>query len=895
MDHLIQCMGCMEFFDEEFGICPFCGYEIGTPPEDAYHMATGTILKERYIVGRVLGFGGFGVTYIGYDPVLERKIAIKEYLPGEFATRVPEQRTITIFSGEREEQFTSGRDKFIDEAQRLAKLKNVPGIVEVFDVFMENQTAYIVMELLEGETLKEHLNRETRMEPEEAKQILLSVLAALKEVHKIGIIHRDIAPDNIFLTKSGEVKILDFGAARYATTQHSKSLSVILKQGYAPVEQYRSKGDQGPWTDVYAAAATFYRMITGTLPEDAMERSAGDKLIPPSKLGITLTPAMENAVMNALNIKIVERTASAEQFIQELNADEVIRVKQSKDKLDIGKWPMGVKAVIAAGFAAIILFLTLLSTGVIHFDRNSWGQSNLPEGKTRVPNLINEELPTAQDRSSNAELILQILDKQYSADITENKVLAQTLKSGLIVDEDGTLGIVVSAGIEKTYVPNVIGLIKEEAVKKLESAGLKVRCKEEEYEAAPGSVGEQSLEAGTETDTGTKIELLISLGLPGFDGSVETAVADISGLPYEEAKKTLIAQQLYILKSKEAYSDSVPEGEIIEQDPKAGSTVFQNTNVNVTVSLGKEQTRVPDIQYKTKEDAQKLLKEVSLEMKIEYEDSETIMAGNVIRQDIEAGSLVEMGTVVTAYISNGNARADNSLTAADAVNRVQEPSTQGRTEPDNTGGSEAQSTSDLLMEESRKQEEAREISRIAEERRRNALEASEEAARRASIVAKNKKAEEEAAKRASMEAAERESEEAKKASEDAAKKASEDAAKKASEEAARKASEEEKRKALEEEQKRAAEEAKKTWSDWTEDSSLRDNSAYLCETKEQYRYRTRQMKEETKVSSDAYLDGWELVNTTEEWGSMAPGPHGRTIMWRVMKAGRWKHRSCSSR
>ncbi len=301
-------MGCMEKLEDSETICPHCGYEKGTPPLEAYHITPETVLKERYVIGRVIGFGGFGVTYLAYDTVLEKRIAIKEYLPGEFATRMPGQLKVTIYSGDKEEQFLTGREKFIDEAVRLAKFQHVPEVVHVYDCFEDNQTAYIVMEYLEGETLKGRLEREGKMSVEQAMPIIFDVLHALEAVHEENILHRDIAPDNIFITKEGQVKLLDFGAARFATTTHSRSLTVLIKPGYAPEEQYRSRGDQGTWTDVYAVAATFYRMITGIVPEDALERSVKDTVREPSRLGVKIGPNTEAALMNALNVKIDGRT-----------------------------------------------------------------------------------------------------------------------------------------------------------------------------------------------------------------------------------------------------------------------------------------------------------------------------------------------------------------------------------------------------------------------------------------------------------------------------------------------------------------------------------------------------------------------------------------------------------
>lgn len=267
-----RCLGCMEIFGDEFSICPHCGHEVDTPVENPVHIKPGTLLNDRYIIGKVLGSGGFGVTYIGWDGRLEQRVAIKEYLPSEFSTRMPGQSQVTVFNGEKNEQFYDGLKKFVEEAKHLAKFQNEEGIVKIFDSFIENDTAYIIMEYLEGETLKEFLKREKTIPEDRAVEMLIPVMKSLQVVHEAGLIHRDIAPDNIFLTNDGNVKLIDFGASRYATTSHSRSLTVIIKQGYSPEEQYRSRGDQGPHTDVYALAATMYKMITGKTPPDAMER-----------------------------------------------------------------------------------------------------------------------------------------------------------------------------------------------------------------------------------------------------------------------------------------------------------------------------------------------------------------------------------------------------------------------------------------------------------------------------------------------------------------------------------------------------------------------------------------------------------------------------------------------
>lgn len=648
-----RCMGCMEEMGSEAAFCSQCGYAEGTPAAEACHLKPGTLLKERYLIGRVLGFGGFGVTYIGYDQLLEKKLAVKEYFPGEFSTRAPMQTEMTVFSGVKEEQFLSGKEKFIDEARRLAKLQNVPEIVQVYDCFEENHTAYIVMEYLEGETLKKKLEREGKMTVEQAVPIILTVLRALKAVHAIGILHRDIAPDNIFITSQGEVKLLDFGAARFATTTRTRSITTLFKPGFSPEEQYRSHGDQGPWTDVYALAATFYNMITGIVPEEALERAVQDHLKPPSKLGVTIGPNTEAALLNALNVKAEDRTQSAEEFESQLFANVVKRVVVKQKKADVGQWPVWVKALLGVGTTAVAVFVILMATGVIRFEEAQWGASDLPQGKTRVPNFVNEEMETALARGSEANLTVQVYDKQYSSQIPENRVLSQTVKSGTLLEEMEQVGIVISAGIEKTYVPNVIGVEEEEAVTMLKDAGLVVSSKEEEYRAAPGTIGWQSVQEGTETDTGTEIQIIVSKGISGGDPSVEERVDDLTGQAYEQAVDQMTEKYLYLVRRSSEYSDAVPEGAIIRQTPQAGSSLSQNSNIEVVVSLGKERVYVPDVQYKTQEEAVQLLADSGLTAEIQSEADPTVARGSIIRQETEAGSQVEKGSAVVIYVSTG--------------------------------------------------------------------------------------------------------------------------------------------------------------------------------------------------------------------------------------------------
>lgn len=241
---------------------------------DYHSLQKGTKLNGRYIIEDVLGEGGFGITYAGRDELLGVKVAVKEYYPQGIVVRNNSvDDVVTVTYAKQKDVFNKGKTKFLEEARVIAKFNDQEGIVNVTDFFEANNTAYIVMEYLDGITLKEYIAENGVLSPEDILELMAPVLESLDEVHKQGLIHRDISPDNIMLLKNGKVKLMDFGAARDYTDFGEKSLSIVLKPGYAPEEQYRSRGIQGPWTDIYALSATIYKCITGITRKNLCKES----------------------------------------------------------------------------------------------------------------------------------------------------------------------------------------------------------------------------------------------------------------------------------------------------------------------------------------------------------------------------------------------------------------------------------------------------------------------------------------------------------------------------------------------------------------------------------------------------------------------------------------------
>ena len=520
---VMRCLGCMTEHETQYELCPFCAYKVGTPTESTLHIQPGTMLVGRFLVGKVIGYGGFGVTYIGWDDILQQRVAIKEYLPSEFATRAVGQTHITVFGGNKAQQFADGMSKFIEEAKRLAQFQSEDGIVRVYDSFEANNTAYIIMEYLDGETLTAYLGREGKISVDKAIELLTPVIRSLESVHKADIIHRDIAPDNIIITKDGQVKLIDFGAARYATTSHSRSLTVVIKPGYSPEEQYRSRGDQGPHTDIYALSAVLYRMVTGETPPDALERRAyfenkkKDILVPPAK-NCKIDKSKENAILNALNVRIEDRTSSAETFLAQLTSETPVKRVIGKIKaIDLMKWPLWAKIVIPACGMIVAILFALLLTGKIGLADNLITTLTLGENMTRVPSVINYSVGVAQEKLDGQELVPIIGGRETSETIPANMVLRQSVTAGEVIEKNSSVELFISATsepvVEDGKMPDISYYSEAEAADMLRQLGAIVTV-EQEYSSdiAEGLVIRGSIGMGEPLAEGAEVTLYISKG-----------------------------------------------------------------------------------------------------------------------------------------------------------------------------------------------------------------------------------------------------------------------------------------------------------------------------------------------------------------------------------------------
>lgn len=307
------CIGCMKPLGQT-GRCSFCGMKQEDYNPIPRCLLPGTRLADRYILGKVLGEGSFGITYIGWDSRLQIPVAIKEYFPSEMVSRdviCGHGNKVYLYENAKKNHYEEDIKKFLNEAKCLSKFNEVEGIVSVLDFFYENETAYIVMQFIDGVSVKEYIKKNGKMDGKKVLNAMRPVLLALEKVHRTGIVHRDISPDNIMIRKDGSLVLIDFGAARMRNIDNTKTMTVLFKRGFSPEEQYRYKGRWGAYTDVYSISATMYYMLTGEAPTDSVIRALGDDM--PSLLNmkeLEISTKQKKAVMKGMAVNAKNRWQS---------------------------------------------------------------------------------------------------------------------------------------------------------------------------------------------------------------------------------------------------------------------------------------------------------------------------------------------------------------------------------------------------------------------------------------------------------------------------------------------------------------------------------------------------------------------------------------------------------
>ena len=507
------------------GRCAYCGLQ-----QDKYRpiprcLRPGMCLRDRYVLGRVLGEGSFGISYIAWDCLLDTVVAIKEYFPASLVSRhiseEDEDTNVYIYEKRETRKDQESLKKYLGEAKSLSAYYDLDGIVSVRDFFYANNTAYIVMGYVDGISVKEYVEKNGPIEGEKFLRMLEPVIQSLAKVHQTGVLHRDISPDNMLLTRDEKLVLIDFGAARKENINMTRSMTVVFKRGFSPEEQYRTRGQQGAWTDVYALCATAYYALTGKAPDESIQRVLEDDM--PSLTEMTdvdLPMRQKRAFMKGMTVDFHHRYQTMDELYQGL-------YQQGRDKKRLGVW--------FAGTAAVLACVALLGTGAA-YGLYKHSQAKKDAIQTEAPQqtafAVATVTPYAADvqeyqmisfKSMTKKEALKALAGQdtelsvqwkyrYSSRIKKGRIVTQSIpaKTRYRGETYSQIVLTISKGKRKTEVPKLTGVSKERARTLLKERKLHWTWKEVEQEGTEGIVASQSRTAGSKVPVGTTIVVTIT-------------------------------------------------------------------------------------------------------------------------------------------------------------------------------------------------------------------------------------------------------------------------------------------------------------------------------------------------------------------------------------------------
>lgn len=643
----------------------------------------GIFLGNRYEVIEKIGAGGMADVYKGRDTMLNRYVAIK-VLKKEFR----EDATFV--------------KKFRSEAQAAAGLLN-PNIVNVYDVGEDRGLYYMVMELVEGITLKEYIDRKKRLSAREVISIAIQMCSGIEEAHKHHIIHRDIKPQNIIISNDGKVKVTDFGIARMVTSTTTTTVAMGSVH-YTSPEQARG-GYSDEKSDIYSIGITLYEMVTGQVPfngdttvEVAMKHLQ-EEITPPSELVPDIPYSLEQIILKCTQKNAERRYSDVDELIQDLkhslvdpegdfvqivpvgNADTVIITEDDLDDIrssygdddeddDYGeddedydededdhdsdevnpRMNKVIKIMTIVVAVIIILVLALVigrAAGLFRFG-GSGTQQEEDSGQVEVPDVVGMTLDDAKKELNDAGLGWKIGKQEESARYDKGYVMGQDPEDGEKVKKNTQITLDVSTGKaeEQVEVPNVVGQDEADAQKTLEDAGFKVESTAVYSSQPQGEVVATTPEAGTQAAKGSTVTIQVS------KGEEKVSVPDVRGTDENTAKNTLSGAGLNVTVTTD-YSDSVAQGNVISQDPSGGTKVDAGTNVNIVVSLGSRPVSVPSVVGVSESNARQLIASAGLSVGTVTYREDSAPAGQVISCDPGVGTSVSRGTTVNLVVSQG--------------------------------------------------------------------------------------------------------------------------------------------------------------------------------------------------------------------------------------------------
>lgn len=412
------CMGCMK----QKGMkerCPYCGFSLQEymKKQSGKALLPGTILKGIYLLGKIMGEGGFGITYIALNLNTEEPVAVKEYFPVNLAARdtmTADRQAVSLPGGNNRQLYEDGLKNFSAEAKRLRQFSSLPGITGFIDFFCENRTGYLVMEYINGTTLGCYLNRKKYIPEKETLVLMRPVLNTLAQLHRHGVIHRDISPDNIMVRNNGQLYLIDLGAARHVSEAEDQSITVLLKRGYAPVEQYQTHGRQGPWTDIYAVCAVMYKMISGRVPHESIDRMIGKELPDLEDLSLangipSVSHRTSQSIKKGLSVRSADRYQTAEEFMEALYDETADIQEDTQDKEERKQ-----QTVLITILLPLVLFL-LTASVFLSLNSGDTDRNQLPAEQSGTAAAAREPEPAAAVSGEGTICEIPISDIDFSS------------------------------------------------------------------------------------------------------------------------------------------------------------------------------------------------------------------------------------------------------------------------------------------------------------------------------------------------------------------------------------------------------------------------------------------------------------------------------------------------
>lgn len=540
-----RCMNCMELLEHGEDICPKCGSE--TDEEQSLpFMPKSTVLEDRYIVGKGLEIDGEGLSYVGYDKTKNKKVYVREFYPSNFSSRAQDGVEVTVTSNY-ERAFKNLRASFLKYFRFVARIRNLPAIVSIYDIFEANNTVYVICEWVEGSRLDRFLSlKGGRLEWEDAKNMFMPFLNSLSRMEAVGVRHLGISPDNILVTDDNQLKLTGF--ATKSLRSANSLVSSQLYDGCTALEQYLDDYEASESTDVYGLASTLFFALTGEYPPSALERKKDDKLMMPQIILNNLPENVVSAIATALRVYPNNRTLSFETLRIELSNSPLLKVQDIESDDDVSYSPDYDEATfknnktrpISWGIISCVITLVILLAclGVYWFwlknksedaknEENPIAQSSTyikneddssPSETTQkiiVPNFIGRNFKNLQDELKyNDQCKVVLLSEEFSDEIGEGCVISQTPSAGEEAYYGTMVAVNVSKGSNKKVLPSVEGKTLSEASQLLSENKIKADSTSEFNNKYPEGtvIGYKNHKAGDEVEYGSEVTLIVSKG-----------------------------------------------------------------------------------------------------------------------------------------------------------------------------------------------------------------------------------------------------------------------------------------------------------------------------------------------------------------------------------------------